>query len=110
MSEALGLDGITRHFRQGPRTLEVLRGVDLSIAEGETVALVAPSGAGKSTLLQIAGLLDTPTAGTVTIAGREVSSSSGSRSAGRLPTSQRSCWPTSRPAISIPRPRRGSSA
>lgn len=70
---ALRLAGITRHFRQGKRVLEVLRGVDLEIARGETVALVAPSGAGKSTLLQIAGLLDTPTGGTVSVAGRELS-------------------------------------
>ncbi len=67
------LTGITRHFRQGRKTLEVLRGVDLGIARGEIVALVAPSGAGKSTLLQIAGLLDTATAGTVTIDGRDLS-------------------------------------
>ena len=72
MSDALQLSGINRHFKQGSRTLEVLRGVDLTIGTGEIVALVAPSGAGKSTLLQIAGLLDTPTAGTVAIGGRDV--------------------------------------
>ena len=71
-SEALRLAGIARSFRQGRKTLEVLRGVDLVVARGEIVALVAPSGAGKSTLLQIAGLLDTPTAGTVAIAGRDL--------------------------------------
>ncbi len=71
--EALRLASITRHFRQGKKTLEVLRGVDLSVARGEIVALVAPSGAGKSTLLQIAGLLDTATGGTVTIEGRDLS-------------------------------------
>ncbi len=70
--EALRLAGITRAFRQGRKVLEVLRGVDLDIARGEIVALVAPSGAGKSTLLQIAGLLDTPTAGTVVIDGRDL--------------------------------------
>ncbi len=70
--EALRLTGITRAFRQGRKTLEVLRGIDLGIARGEIVALVAPSGAGKSTLLQIAGLLDTPTAGTVAIDGRDL--------------------------------------
>jgi lipoprotein-releasing system ATP-binding protein len=72
MSEALRLTGIRRHFRQGRKTLEVLRGVDLAIERGEIVALVAPSGAGKSTLLQIAGLLDTPTAGTVSIDDRDL--------------------------------------
>ncbi len=71
--QALRLEGITRHFKQGRRTLEVLRGVDMGVARGEIVALVAPSGAGKSTLLQIAGLLDTPTAGTVAIDGRGLS-------------------------------------
>ena len=70
MSEALGLAGVRRDFVQGPKRLEVLRGIDLSIREGEVVALVAPSGAGKSTLLHIAGLLDTPTAGEVSVGGR----------------------------------------
>lgn len=70
----LQLSGIVRHFRQGPKTVEVLKGIDLEIPAGEIVALVAPSGAGKSTLLHIAGLLDTPTEGAVTIAGRTLSS------------------------------------
>lgn len=70
---ALHLSGVTRSFTQGKRTLEVLRGVDMEVQPGEIVALVAPSGAGKSTLLHIAGLLDTPTAGAIKIAGRDVS-------------------------------------
>jgi lipoprotein-releasing system ATP-binding protein len=70
MSEALRLQGVGRVFTQGPKRLEVLRGVDLAVAPGEVVALVAPSGAGKSTLLQIAGLLDTPSAGAVAVGGR----------------------------------------
>jgi lipoprotein-releasing system ATP-binding protein len=69
MSEALLLDGIMRNFTQGAKTLEVLKGADLAVRPGEIVALVAPSGGGKSTLLQIAGLLDTPTSGTVSIEG-----------------------------------------
>ncbi len=73
MSEALRLSGILRTFRQGPREVQVLKGANLEIQSGEVVALVAPSGAGKSTLLQIAGLLDTPTAGTVAIGGRNFS-------------------------------------
>ena len=73
MSEALRLDGITRNFTQGRKTLEVLKGADLAVRTGEVVALVAPSGGGKSTLLQIAGLLDAPTAGTVSIEGQAFS-------------------------------------
>jgi len=75
MSEAvLRLDGLTKGYLQGtPGAVDVLRGVDLVLNAGETVALVAPSGAGKSTLLHIAGLLDTPDAGRVEIAGRDMS-------------------------------------
>ncbi len=73
MSEAvLALVDVQRVFVQGPRRVEVLRGVDLAINAGEIVALVAPSGAGKSTLLHIAGLLDTPSAGDVRIAGESM--------------------------------------
>ena len=67
---ALALDRVSRHFKQGPRKVEVLNGASLAVAAGEIVALVAPSGGGKSTLLQIAGLLDTPNAGSVAIEGR----------------------------------------
>ncbi|MBR9652450.1 ABC transporter ATP-binding protein [Thalassovita aquimarina] len=69
----LALSGITKTYNKGlPNAVEVLRGADLTIAHGEVVALVAPSGAGKSTLLHIAGLLDTPDAGSVRICGREM--------------------------------------
>jgi lipoprotein-releasing system ATP-binding protein len=72
MSEAmLVLDAITKTYNAGtPAEVQVLRGATLSVAAGEVVALVAPSGAGKSTLLHIAGLLDTPDAGHVRLAGR----------------------------------------
>ena len=73
MNDALNLSGIARSFTQGAKTLEVLKGANLAIQSGEIVALAAPSGAGKSTLLQIAGLLDTPTGGTVSIEGNQVS-------------------------------------
>ncbi|CAD0183631.1 Lipoprotein-releasing system ATP-binding protein LolD [Ruegeria sp. THAF57] len=69
----LRLDGLTKTYLKGtPGEVQVLRGVDLDLRTGEAVALVAPSGAGKSTLLHIAGLLDTPDAGTVEIAGQSV--------------------------------------
>ncbi|MEM8789320.1 MAG: ABC transporter ATP-binding protein [Pseudomonadota bacterium] len=70
MSEALALEGIAKTYNAGrPTAVEVLRGVDLTIAAGEVVALVAPSGAGKSTLLHIAGLLERPDTGAVRVAG-----------------------------------------
>ena len=70
----LRLDGIEKGYKLGqPGELRVLRGASARIARGEVVALVAPSGAGKSTLLHIAGLLDTPDAGTVEIMGAGLS-------------------------------------
>src|SRR6266542_3817782 len=65
----LFLHGIDRHYRQGDVTLEILRGAELAISPGQSVALVAPSGAGKSTLLHIAGLLEQPDAGEVYVNG-----------------------------------------
>ena len=73
MQPMLELSGIVRRFEQAGETLEVLRGVELTVGAGELVALVGPSGAGKSTLLHIAGLLERPTDGTVRIAGTDVS-------------------------------------
>ncbi|MEL6516172.1 MAG: ABC transporter ATP-binding protein [Pseudomonadota bacterium] len=70
---ALRLAGISKAYNRGkPTEVDVLRGVDLTVARGEVVALVAPSGAGKSTLLHIAGLLDTADGGTVEIAGEDL--------------------------------------
>lgn len=69
----LELSGLTKAYNKGrDNEVNVLRGIDLSVSAGEVVALVAPSGAGKSTLLHIAGLLDTPDAGHVKIAGQDV--------------------------------------
>jgi lipoprotein-releasing system ATP-binding protein len=61
----LFLHGIDRHYRQGNVTLDILKGAELAVWRGQSVALVAPSGAGKSTLLHIAGLLEHPDAGEV---------------------------------------------
>ncbi|GGA13907.1 ABC transporter ATP-binding protein [Neptunicoccus cionae] len=73
MNKALQLSGITKGYNLGkPTEVRVLNGVDLELAEGEVVAMVAPSGAGKSTLLHIAGLLDTPDTGEVKIGGKPV--------------------------------------
>ncbi|GBR11397.1 MULTISPECIES: ABC transporter ATP-binding protein [Asaia] len=73
MSETpvLSLEGVTRRFRSGDETLEILKGASFDLYPGEIVALVAPSGTGKSTLLHIAGLLESPQEGAVRVAGRE---------------------------------------
>lgn len=66
----LELAGIAKAYNKGRAgEVTVLRAADLVLGQGEVVALVAPSGAGKSTLLHIAGLLDTPDAGHVSING-----------------------------------------
>lgn len=69
MSDMIQTQGITKSF--GP--LQVLKGIDLTIAQGEIVSIVGPSGAGKTTLLQIIGTLDKPDAGSLTINGTDVS-------------------------------------
>ena len=74
MSEpVVKLVGVERTYRQGEKHLHVLQGADLRILPGEIVALVGPSGAGKSTLLHIAGLLEDPDKGEVTVTGQECS-------------------------------------
>jgi lipoprotein-releasing system ATP-binding protein len=69
----LFLQGIDRSYHQGDATLEILRGAELAVWAGQSIALVGPSGAGKSTLLQIAGLLEQPDAGEVFIDTRATS-------------------------------------
>jgi len=70
----LQLGGIRKSYNVGSAVeVEVLHGIDLSIAEGEFCALIGPSGSGKSTLLNIIGLLDRATGGRLSIAGCETS-------------------------------------
>src|SRR5579883_2099507 len=70
-SPLVALRNVKKSFRHMGRTLEVLRGIDLEIGDGEVVAIVGPSGAGKSTLLHCIGTLDVPTTGSIRIAGEE---------------------------------------
>lgn len=68
-NEILSLKDVKRTFKQGKNRLNILQGCDLTLNKGEVVALVGPSGSGKSTLLHIAGLLEKPDSGKITICG-----------------------------------------
>lgn len=66
------LANIQRHFALGATTVQALRGIDISVARGESVAIWGPSGSGKSTLLNLLGLIDTPSDGVLNFDGQDV--------------------------------------
>ncbi len=68
----LQLEGISRNYKTGPAMLEVLKGIDLEVDEGELVSIMGTSGSGKSTLMNVIGLLDRPTSGNYRIDGKDV--------------------------------------
>ncbi len=66
------LEGITKTFGEGPAAFQALKGVDMTIARGDFVAVMGPSGSGKSTTMNILGCLDVPTSGVFRFRGVEV--------------------------------------
>jgi predicted ABC-type transport system involved in lysophospholipase L1 biosynthesis ATPase subunit len=68
--------GLTKTYGSGPTAVAALAGVDLAVARGERVAVVGKSGSGKSTLMNLLGGLDVPTAGALSVAGRDLSARS----------------------------------
>ncbi|MBK8980428.1 MAG: ABC transporter ATP-binding protein [Planctomycetes bacterium] len=69
---ALELRGVHKRYREGDVERDVLRGIDLTLQPGETVALLGPSGSGKSTILHVAGGVDRPSSGSVRLAGQDL--------------------------------------
>jgi putative ABC transport system ATP-binding protein len=72
----MDLVAVTKHYQQGRRSVQAVRGVSLSIAAGEFVSIMGPSGSGKSTLMHLLGALDTPTTGKALFHGRDLNAMS----------------------------------
>lgn len=72
--EILSMKGIVKQYVVGGEVSTVLKGIDLTVEEGEFLAVLGPSGSGKSTLMNIIGCLDVPTSGEYILAGRQIAS------------------------------------
>jgi ABC-type lipoprotein export system ATPase subunit len=68
----IAASGLAKSYNRGSEQVHALRSVDLSVGKGEFVSIVGPSGSGKSTLLHLMGLLETPSAGSISLEGREM--------------------------------------
>jgi putative ABC transport system ATP-binding protein len=79
MSTLVSLQNVVKRYQRGKQSVEVLHGVNLSIEQGEFLALMGPSGSGKTTLLNLIAGLDQPTEGEVTVAGERIDRLSGGK-------------------------------
>ena len=70
---------VHKHFKRGSERIDVLQGVNLDIPQGEFLALMGPSGSGKTTLLNLIGGLDSPTGGSIDVAGQKINDLGGGR-------------------------------
>ena len=76
MSALVQVQGVHKVYQRGSERLDVLRGLDLEVPQGEFLALMGPSGSGKTTLLNMIGGLDKPTSGSVVVGGRDLTRAS----------------------------------
>jgi putative ABC transport system ATP-binding protein len=79
MASIVSIKGVVKAYVRGKQRVEVLRGIDLEVAQGEFLALMGPSGSGKTTLLNLIGGLDRPDRGEITVAGERLDTLSPSR-------------------------------
>jgi putative ABC transport system ATP-binding protein len=79
MNELVSLAGVSKSFRRGREEIRVLDGLDLTVPEGEFLALMGPSGSGKSTLINLVAGLDQPASGSVEVGGERIDRLSGRR-------------------------------
>src|SRR6476661_6863384 len=77
MSDLVTVQNVHKYFTRGSERIDVLKGVNLTIPQGDYLALMGPSGSGKTTLLNLMGGLDQPTSGSIDIGGTNVSGLSG---------------------------------
>ena len=79
MNPIVRVNGVHKYFTRGSERIDVLKGVNLEIPQGEFLALMGPSGSGKTTLLNLMGGLDAPSGGVVEVAGTNIAALSGGR-------------------------------
>ena len=79
MKTLVRVQEVHKHFTRGQERIDVLKGVNLDVPEGDFLALMGPSGSGKTTLLNLVGGLDAPTGGSIDVAGQQISTLKGTQ-------------------------------